>query len=426
MKRRIIIIFIILLNYQAGAQSLPDNFNLIPNFDNELKGFSFTTFENSCWIRANYYGVKFIPTGSYTLDTINPSNRMTPIISKYVYLTLPTYINRYDNISLSYLDTIINQRWYAQTRLIKKLEQNKRYYFSVFVNARIDSGFSGNEFLNGFLPNLGFFFSENASYDTLNIGQLELNPQFKITNMRAKGANINTYKKYEYSFIATGKEQYLIIGNFEYFKNFDTLFGCKNCYQLKNDTIKDMQAVIGIDGLVLTSDTSILPISAPEFKLGNDTTLCYTDTFRLSAQPFYSTYYWNTGETTQTILVNNRSDNYYCTATLGCGNYSDTINITFCDTTTSLNTVYLPNAFSPNNDSKNDEISFNNPKIIPISLSILNRFGNEVYKSKSYFTWDGYFNGLPCAVGVYYYSLTYKIPITNEIKIKNGDITLLK
>jgi gliding motility-associated-like protein len=419
-----ITILIIILNYQAGAQSLPDNFNLIPSFDNEQNGFSNTTFENSCWIRANYYGVKFVPVGSYKLDTVNQSNKMSPIISKYIYLNLVTQIKKYDNISFTYQDTTFDQRWYAQSKLIKKLEPNKRYYFSVWVNARLDSGANGNEALSGFLSNLGFVFSETVSYDTFNLGRLNLNPQFKITNMRTKSANINNYKKFEYSFIATGKEQYLIIGNFDYFKNFDTLFGCKNCYQLKNDMINDIQGTIGIDGLVLTADTTMLPITIPEFNLGNDTTICNIDTFRIYAPKYYKNYYWLNGETSSSILVYN-SGRYYCSADLGCGTYSDTIDITFCKATY-WDTIYLPNAFTPNNDSKNDIISFSNSKIDPISLSIINRYGNEVYKSKSYFNWDGYFKGLPCDEGVYFYSLTYKIKNSYDVIVRNGDITLLK
>jgi gliding motility-associated-like protein len=421
---RIIILFIILFNYQAGAQSLPDNFNLIPTFDNEKSNFSNSIFENACWIRANNYGVKFIPTGIYTLDTINQSNRMTPIISKYLYLTFPTYFRKYDNINKTNLDTFANQRWYAQTKLIKKLELNKRYYFSVFVNCRIDSGIIGNESLYGFLPNLGFYFSENASYDTFNTGQLLLNPQFKITNLRAKGPRVNTYRKYEYSFKATGKEQYLIIGNFDYFKNFDTLFSCKNCYQLKNDTITDMQAIIGIDGLVLTADTSIASVVPPEFNIGNDTTVCKIDSFRLYAPPYYQNYYWQDGQTTNSILATN-SGKYYCTADLGCGIYTDTVNINFC-TTPNLETIFVPNAFSPNNDNKNDLFSILESKIIPIRLIITNRYGEVVYNTKSNFSWDGYFKGNLCNLGIYYYSLTYQLKNSKEIIIKNGDITLLK
>lgn len=70
----------------------------------------------------------------------------------------------------------------------------------------------------------------------------------------------------------------------------------------------------------------------------------------------------------------------------------------------------LPNVFSPNGDGINDELDFG-PYFHRISLSIYDRWGNEVYSNDSYENdWDGKNqNGSELPEGVYYYVLTANV-----------------
>lgn len=73
----------------------------------------------------------------------------------------------------------------------------------------------------------------------------------------------------------------------------------------------------------------------------------------------------------------------------------------------------MPNVFTPNGDGVNDTLTF--VKINGVNdytISILNRWGNEVYRGENEFKWDGTTNGKPVTEGVYFYRLIYN----NEIK----------
>lgn len=75
--------------------------------------------------------------------------------------------------------------------------------------------------------------------------------------------------------------------------------------------------------------------------------------------------------------------------------------------------VYIPNAFSPNNDGINDEliIGFANQSLIEdYSLSIYDRWGGLVFNTRDPLnSWDGSFNGRNAASGNYVLELSYSV-----------------
>ncbi|MBV8253642.1 MAG: Ig-like domain-containing protein, partial [Chitinophaga sp.] len=84
--------------------------------------------------------------------------------------------------------------------------------------------------------------------------------------------------------------------------------------------------------------------------------------------------------------------------------------------------LYIPNAITPNNDGKNDRFVIPGISKYPGStLTIFNRWGNEVYYSPNYDNrWDG--NGL--SGGTYYYIL--KLNTGQDTKVYKGWIQLLR
>lgn len=103
----------------------------------------------------------------------------------------------------------------------------------------------------------------------------------------------------------------------------------------------------------------------------------------------------------------------------GCGNFSDTTNITV------FKKVIIPNAFSPNGDGVND-----NWKITALTtyknyeLSVYNRFGNLVYTTKNYLLpWDGSYLGKPLPVGTYYYLINLDNKAVGSLK---GYVVILR
>jgi gliding motility-associated-like protein len=88
--------------------------------------------------------------------------------------------------------------------------------------------------------------------------------------------------------------------------------------------------------------------------------------------------------------------------------------------------IYIPNAFSPNNDSNNDYFNVSGLNITTLSISIFNRWGQSIYTSSNpYFRWDGTHNGRPAPEGVYVYSIAAKGFHGEDFK-RQGTVTLVR
>lgn len=89
--------------------------------------------------------------------------------------------------------------------------------------------------------------------------------------------------------------------------------------------------------------------------------------------------------------------------------------------------IVVPNAFSPNNDGRND--FFNIPALQYYTLSVLtvyNRWGQLVYRTSDNQTgWDGTINGIPQPPGVYTYRAILRTPTGGQLE-KQGNITLFR
>jgi len=111
-----------------------------------------------------------------------------------------------------------------------------------------------------------------------------------------------------------------------------------------------------------------------------------------------------------------------------------------CDSTVMLTltvqdqNVYLPNAFSPNQDGSNDYfkpyLSFNTA-LRPRTLAVFNKWGGQVYAENAspggseLPGWDGTFLGQPAAEGIYVYYLV--LEQENGIRTTvSGDVLLLR
>ncbi|MEZ5045544.1 MAG: choice-of-anchor L domain-containing protein [Chitinophagaceae bacterium] len=90
--------------------------------------------------------------------------------------------------------------------------------------------------------------------------------------------------------------------------------------------------------------------------------------------------------------------------------------------------VFLPNAFSPNADLKNDEFRLINTYGITLNrFLIVDRWGNIVFESKeASIAWNGNYKGEPCEVGTYYYLVDYTCNDTKKEYLLKGDIMLIR
>ncbi len=184
------------------------------------------------------------------------------------------------------------------------------------------------------------------------------------------------------------------------------------------------------NGCVSSDSITVTESASPVVNLGNDTTICAADQLLLTAFGGNNrTYEWQDGSTQATFTVTT-SGTYTVTVTEENCTESDAITIseTNCDCI-----VALPNAFSPNNDGKNDYIfpiidagcEFTNFKFV-----ILNRWGKKMYEANSATPgdsgWDGQYAGKIQPTDTYVWVLEYKSTADNSIVVRKGDLLLVQ
>jgi len=160
--------------------------------------------------------------------------------------------------------------------------------------------------------------------------------------------------------------------------------------------------------------------------LQDDTTICKGTLLNIEAESnFDNTHYWNTGATGKNIQVD-QSGTYIVSAQSPCGYYTDsvTINVIGCN----CDQVFVPNAFSPNGDGKNDEFGphIGCDQLAKYYFSVYNRYGQRVFHTIRHDEyWNGLHKGNTADAGVYFYyiSLTGKDGKSYTYK---GDLSLIR
>ena len=165
----------------------------------------------------------------------------------------------------------------------------------------------------------------------------------------------------------------------------------------------------------------------PIANLGRDTILCYNTSLAIGSFNNGLSYQWNTGETTQEIIINN-SGTYRVTVTNECGEAIDEIEIMDGDNCR----MEVPNVFTPNNDGINDSFgSFSNCVFKSYRLQVFNRLGQIVFETTNPSeTWAGRIENTTQVSDVYIWTLAYSLDMSNgcyqDIRRMSGDVTLIR
>ena len=102
--------------------------------------------------------------------------------------------------------------------------------------------------------------------------------------------------------------------------------------------------------------------------------------------------------------------------------YLVTVQNDFCKTT-----LYIPNAFTPNNDGINDEWQVHALGYTIHKISIFNRIGQVVFTSlDSSPKWNGELKNKNLPSGVYVYLIEYSNDLNRERHTKSGSVTLIR
>jgi gliding motility-associated-like protein len=92
--------------------------------------------------------------------------------------------------------------------------------------------------------------------------------------------------------------------------------------------------------------------------------------------------------------------------------------------------IFVPNAFTPNNDGKNDVFKIQGFSITNVKMEVYNRWGEKLFSDSDVeISWDGKYSNLETPEGIYVVVLSISYIDSNgneKIKFVNKAIQLLR
>ncbi|MBS1510537.1 MAG: gliding motility-associated C-terminal domain-containing protein [Bacteroidetes bacterium] len=175
------------------------------------------------------------------------------------------------------------------------------------------------------------------------------------------------------------------------------------------------------NGCTVRDSINVSVTVKPVVNIGPDTSICLGNQVTIrSSNLSAASYLWNTGATTPSITVN-EVGTYYLTITQNGCLASDTMSVIAgdCD-------IFIPNAFTPNNDGVNDYFRVLGSAIMQhYTLKIYNRYGNVMFSSTNPSDkWDGRYKGKLMPAGAYSWSIVY-INGKGYTKWLNGSVLIV-
>jgi gliding motility-associated-like protein len=155
-----------------------------------------------------------------------------------------------------------------------------------------------------------------------------------------------------------------------------------------------------------------------------DTTICSYGTLLLQGKTGYKNYQWNTSSNDAALKITTPGSYWLeVTDNMGC-KARETVIVTLKQC---MEGFYIPKAFSPNNDGKNDTFKpFVFGNIESYRFTIFSRWGQVVFQSTDpYKGWDGRFQGTQQDSNAFVWICTYKLTGTPE-KTEKGSVILVR
>jgi gliding motility-associated-like protein len=174
-------------------------------------------------------------------------------------------------------------------------------------------------------------------------------------------------------------------------------------------------------GCAKSESVSIENVGDFTIDLGSDTTICSGNGFYLNPGKYIFYEWQDLSNDSAYHVIASGLYSVEVIAANGC-RASDTIEvIEDC-----LHDVVLPNAFSPNEDGRNDIFKAETVTIKSFSINIYNRWGQVIFKSNSINNgWDGRFKSSKCESAIYFWVAVYS-PDGLETKEKKGTLFLIR
>ncbi len=182
-------------------------------------------------------------------------------------------------------------------------------------------------------------------------------------------------------------------------------------------------------GCTATNTATVASIGGPTADAGNDVTITAGNSTLLNGTgSLGATFSWSPSGS---LSCNNCANPIATPAQTTT--YTLTVTLNGCSTTDSVTVfidilcgeLFIPTAFSPNNDGQNDFLYVMGDCISNLQLAIFDRWGEKVFETTDQTVgWDGTFNGKKLDAGVFAYYLSATVK-GQEVK-KHGNITIVK
>ncbi len=220
--------------------------------------------------------------------------------------------------------------------------------------------------------------------------------------------------------LCSGKTDTLTPGNFTYYFWQD---GSTNYNYIVKDTGVYWVKVTDVFNCTASDTVAIKNIyPLPTRFLPRTDTVCQNDQVIINPISSFQSYFWSTGATTSSIAATPGMYQLIVKDSHGCEG-ADSIDIIQKNCFTG---VYLPSAFTPNNDGLNDVFRARiYGQVISFSLKVYNRFGALMFTSTNPNDgWDGSFKGKLSDAGIFVWLCSYQLQGNSPV-IKKGSVALI-
>lgn len=149
----------------------------------------------------------------------------------------------------------------------------------------------------------------------------------------------------------------------------------------------------------------------------------------LDAGSGLSSYLWNTGDTTESLVIN--SEGMYSVemeSPVGCLG-SDSVYVKLTTEEIPDTHLFIPNAFTPDGDGVNDTFMalYNGNDISHFTMEVYDRWGGRIFRSENILVgWDGKKNGRDCSGGVYVYKIVFSVDSVPGNQERVGTVMLVR
>ncbi len=146
--------------------------------------------------------------------------------------------------------------------------------------------------------------------------------------------------------------------------------------------------------------------------------------FELRPESEYISLFQKENEMPDSVLTFSQSGVYKIKTTIDGCEFSKTFQL---KTSECAANVYVPSAFSPNDDGINDSFLPLGSDIQPIRLKIYDRWGGKLFEStETEIAWNGKFNEKSAQQGVYVFQFEYVNLLTGLEEEMSGEVTVMR